>query len=144
MGFKVTYKEITIPEFNQVLSEIYKNQKFDDVKISYKIKRLVGHIETAQKNFYSLYSEIQEKYAVMKTVKDKDGKATSQKSIDPSKKEEFAGKVKELGDIKVDIPWYKLTISDLEGTRLSPIDLARIDAILDCSDDLALCEPSHT
>jgi|GEM_PF-4219906 len=144
MGFKVKYKEITIPKFNQLLSDIYKNQAFDDVRTSYKIKRLVGHIEAAQKRFYQLYSDLQKEFVVEVIEKNAKGEDAKVKKINPEKKAEFSKKIEELGSIETEIPWHKLTLDDIQGLKITAFDLSHIAVILDDSDVLEEPLPSHT
>lgn len=150
MGFTVTNKQITMPQFNQTMGKIYQNQQFDDVKSAYKMKRLVQKIETVQKRFYEMYGEIQKKYVIeveQETKNEETGEVKKEmvKKIDPERQQEFTNKINELGEIEVEIDWHQLSLKDLEGLKLTAMELTNIEAILEADlSELPESQPPRT
>ena len=132
MSFTVTYKQITMPKFNQSVSKIYQENTFDDVKKAYALKRLVEKLEVEQKRFYEMYSDIQKKF-VIKDEKDNE-------MIDPKRGDEFAKKIEELGNTEITVDWYMVSLADISEMKLTALEVAMIEPILDAASVASLQE----
>jgi len=133
MGFKVTFKDITMPQFNQTMAKIYRNQEFKDVKVAYKLKRLVEKLEVHQKSFYQLYADIQKLYVIDVPVVEEGKEDRMEKQIDPERQQEFTDKINELGTTELDIDWHQMTLDDFEGMKVTASDITMLEPILDAS-----------
>lgn len=121
--FKLSYKIFDMPNFRSGLTKIAGHNDYKSFKTTYNIARIVKKVDQESALYNDLRVKIVQKYGT-----ENEGKGTY--TIPSENKEGFEREIKELHETEFDIERYKLETSEIEGVKLTPVEIQALEPMI--------------